>query len=242
MNGWIRTGATRMNSAVIPPTTRKKSQKIVDATRQARVLALLEELAEDRDERGREGGVRDERAHQVRDLEGDGERVDRPAPEVVRSHDLAHSPSTRESPVAAEKIASTARDGVLGRSAAPRVSESGQPIGGRRCRSATILPARKCGHFFEMPNIQQQKKRVRIAERQREENLRYRSTVKTLTKRLEAAVAAGEGRDRGRAPRSRAPDRQGSVERGDSQEHRRAQEVPRARLVAGRLASTEPRR
>jgi small subunit ribosomal protein S20 len=40
-----------------------------------------------------------------------------------------------------------------------------------------------------MPNIQQQIKRVRVAERQRDENLRYRSTVKTLTKRLEAAVA-----------------------------------------------------
>jgi small subunit ribosomal protein S20 len=43
-----------------------------------------------------------------------------------------------------------------------------------------------------MANIQQQKKRVRIAERQREENLRYRSTVKTLTKRLESAVADGD--------------------------------------------------
>ena len=43
-----------------------------------------------------------------------------------------------------------------------------------------------------MANIQQQKKRVRIAERQRDENLRYRSTVKTLTKRLEAAVADGD--------------------------------------------------
>ena len=43
-----------------------------------------------------------------------------------------------------------------------------------------------------MANIQQQKKRVRIAERQREENLRYRSTVKTLTKRLESAVAEGD--------------------------------------------------
>ena len=40
-----------------------------------------------------------------------------------------------------------------------------------------------------MPNIQQQKKRVRIAARQRLENLRYRSTIKTLTKRLETAVA-----------------------------------------------------
>ena len=43
-----------------------------------------------------------------------------------------------------------------------------------------------------MANIQQQKKRVRITERQREENLRYRSTVKTLTKRLEAAVSEGD--------------------------------------------------
>ena len=39
-----------------------------------------------------------------------------------------------------------------------------------------------------MPNIQQQKKRVRIPIRQRDENIRFRSTVKTLTKRLEAAV------------------------------------------------------
>ncbi len=43
-----------------------------------------------------------------------------------------------------------------------------------------------------MPNIQQQIKRVRIAQRQRDENLRYRSTVKTLTKRLEAAAAEGD--------------------------------------------------
>ncbi|MBA3475733.1 MAG: 30S ribosomal protein S20 [Actinobacteria bacterium] len=46
-----------------------------------------------------------------------------------------------------------------------------------------------------MANIQQQKKRVRIAERQRDENLRYRSTVKTLTKRLEVAVA-GDDKDK----------------------------------------------
>ena len=43
-----------------------------------------------------------------------------------------------------------------------------------------------------MPNIEQQKKRVRIAERQRDENIRYRSTVKTLTKRLQAAVESGD--------------------------------------------------
>jgi small subunit ribosomal protein S20 len=43
-----------------------------------------------------------------------------------------------------------------------------------------------------MPNIKQQKKRVRIAARERLENLRYRSTVKTLTRRLERAVADGD--------------------------------------------------
>ena len=42
---------------------------------------------------------------------------------------------------------------------------------------------------LRMANIKQQKKRVGIAMRQRQENLRYRSTVKTLAKRLEAAVA-----------------------------------------------------
>ena len=48
------------------------------------------------------------------------------------------------------------------------------------------------GHFRAVPNITQQKKRVRIAARQRLENLRYRSTVRTLTRRLHAAVADGD--------------------------------------------------
>jgi small subunit ribosomal protein S20 len=43
-----------------------------------------------------------------------------------------------------------------------------------------------------MPNIKQQKKRVRSAARERLENVHYRSTVKTLTRRLEAAVESGE--------------------------------------------------
>ena len=42
-----------------------------------------------------------------------------------------------------------------------------------------------------MPNIKQQEKRVRSASRQRLENLRYRSTIKTLQKRLQQAVADG---------------------------------------------------
>lgn len=43
-----------------------------------------------------------------------------------------------------------------------------------------------------MPNIRQQKKRVRTAAQERLQNLRYRSTVKTLTRRLESAVSEGD--------------------------------------------------
>jgi small subunit ribosomal protein S20 len=43
-----------------------------------------------------------------------------------------------------------------------------------------------------MPNIKQQKKRVRTASEERLENLRYRSTIKTLTKRLASAVEGGD--------------------------------------------------
>jgi small subunit ribosomal protein S20 len=43
-----------------------------------------------------------------------------------------------------------------------------------------------------MPNTRQQEKRVRIAQRERAENLRFRSTVKTLAKRLQAAVEDGD--------------------------------------------------
>jgi small subunit ribosomal protein S20 len=43
-----------------------------------------------------------------------------------------------------------------------------------------------------MPNIRQQEKRVRQAAKQRTENLRWRSTSKTLMRRLKEAVDAGD--------------------------------------------------
>lgn len=43
-----------------------------------------------------------------------------------------------------------------------------------------------------MPNIRQQKKRVRTAAEERLQNLRFRSTVKTITKRLAQAVEDGD--------------------------------------------------
>ena len=43
-----------------------------------------------------------------------------------------------------------------------------------------------------MQNIKQQKKRVRTAAQERLENLRYASTVKTFTRRLQTAVDEGD--------------------------------------------------
>jgi small subunit ribosomal protein S20 len=43
-----------------------------------------------------------------------------------------------------------------------------------------------------MPNIRQQEKRVRQAARQRTENLRWRSTAKTLMRRLQEATNDGD--------------------------------------------------
>lgn len=43
-----------------------------------------------------------------------------------------------------------------------------------------------------MPNIRQQEKRVRQATRQRVENLRWRSTAKTLMRRLRDAADGGD--------------------------------------------------
>ncbi len=62
------------------------------------------------------------------------------------------------------------------------------------CKPA-LVPSRRphvAGISSQMPNIQQQKKRVRTGAEERVENLRYRSTVKTITKRLAQAVEAGD--------------------------------------------------
>jgi small subunit ribosomal protein S20 len=43
-----------------------------------------------------------------------------------------------------------------------------------------------------MPNIKQQERRVKRAARERLENLRWRSTAKTLERRVAAAVSEGD--------------------------------------------------
>jgi len=57
---------------------------------------------------------------------------------------------------------------------------------------ATIRAPAWSGRFYEMPNIKQQEKRVRLAARQRQENLRWRSTAKTFMRRLKEAADGGD--------------------------------------------------
>ena len=93
-----------------------------------------------------------------------------------------------------------------------------------------------------MANIKQQKKRIRTAADERLENLRYRSTIKTLTKRLaRRSTTATPTRSR-RAPHARPLDRQGRLARRTAPEHRRPQEVAgRPARVAQPAPAPEPK-
>ena len=85
-----------------------------------------------------------------------------------------------------------------------------------------------------MPNIKQQRKRVRVAAEERLENLRYRSTIKTLTKRLETAIAEGDAERVGAEHRElvRMIDR--ATTRGALHKNTAARKKSRAaRLIAG---------
>ncbi len=85
-----------------------------------------------------------------------------------------------------------------------------------------------------MANIKQQRKRVRIQERQRIENLRYRSTIKTLTKRLETAVADGDAERVGAEHRELVQTIDRAATRGALHANTAGRKKARAaRLVAG---------
>ena len=91
-----------------------------------------------------------------------------------------------------------------------------------------------------MANIKQQRKRVLIQERQRGENLRYRSTIKTLTKRLEAAVSDGDAERVATEHRELVRTIDRAIARGALHKNTAARKKSRAaRLVAERrLASS----
>jgi small subunit ribosomal protein S20 len=61
-----------------------------------------------------------------------------------------------------------------------------------RCAQAAAAQSGRYNPPPAMANIHSQKKRILRAERERLENRRYTSSVKTFFRRLEAAVAAGD--------------------------------------------------
>ena len=89
-----------------------------------------------------------------------------------------------------------------------------------------------------MPNIRQQAKRVRSAERERLENLRYRSTVKTLTKRLEAAAGQGEGDAVAAEHLELVRTIDKAASRGAMHKNTAARKKARAARIAGRLSAS----
>jgi small subunit ribosomal protein S20 len=85
-----------------------------------------------------------------------------------------------------------------------------------------------------MANIKQQKKRVETASRQRLENLRYRSTIKTLAKRLERAVEDGDTEQVASEHRALVQTIDRAVSRGALHRNTAARKKSRAaRVVAG---------
>src|SRR5581483_6886645 len=194
------------------PEQREPEQARGDPPR-APALAPLEQVAEDGDERGGEGGVGDERAHRVREEERELEGVHRALhAEGVLRDDLAHEPEHAREPRREREDRGRPREpasapgggddrsggGVRGLACAGRLHhpDDTRRRGGAPERAAGLWyhpgRPRSAGVFRAMANIRQQKKRIRIAAAERLENLRYRSTVKTLTRRLAAAVEGGD--------------------------------------------------
>jgi small subunit ribosomal protein S20 len=86
-----------------------------------------------------------------------------------------------------------------------------------------------------MPNIRQQEKRVRTAARERLQNLRYRSTAKTLMRRLQDAAAEGDAEQVAAAHRDLVRWLDRSASRGALHKNTAARRKARAaRLVAGK--------
>ncbi len=120
-------------------------------------------------------------------------------PKARRTTISRKRPRTRETPVIAAKTRRRPREPPSRpprRCQRLRLAHPGEDRRAARARGRLLRcrPARR-GLFLGMPNIKQQKRRVSIAARQRLENLRHRSTAKTL---LQAARDGGRGRRQGR--------------------------------------------
>ena len=198
-------GAASMNSAVIAVRPRSRSQIRLDATRQARARSPFSRSSV---KTGTKAPVSAASATSARTRFGTWKATVNalmPAPSTPKNPRTTisrTSPRTRERPVAAENARSTRRAGgrepwrlwtELAHRRFPRDQDTSGLRGLLRRTDGSSIPGPQLRALLRaMANIKQQKKRACTAARERLQNLRYGSTVKTLTRRLESAVADGD--------------------------------------------------
>ena len=252
-----------MKNAVIAPSTSRISQNSVEASRNASLAApVLEVLGEDRHERRAERGVGEQPAHEVRDLEGDREARRAARPEVARGDDLADEPRDPREPRGDREDRGVAGDacrpvavggdaawpGACRRSlvavparSSPRADATGAAASAASRRSPRRGPRARYTAPSSMANIHSQKKRILRSERERLENRRYTSTIKTYFRRLQAAVAGGDDAAADAEHRKLVSTIDKAVKRGALHRNTGARKKSRAaRVRAG--ASSERRR
>jgi small subunit ribosomal protein S20 len=92
-----------------------------------------------------------------------------------------------------------------------------------------------------MANIASQKKRNARTERERQENLRFRSSVKTYFRRLEAAVSSGDAQAIAAEHRALISRIDKAVQRGALHRNTGARKKSRAAQIASHPASPSDR-
>lgn len=92
-----------------------------------------------------------------------------------------------------------------------------------------------------MANIASQKKRIARTERERQENLRFRSSVKTYFKRLEAAVSDGDADKVATEHRALVSRIDKAVQRGALHRNTGARKKSRAAAIVSHAASPSDR-
>jgi small subunit ribosomal protein S20 len=90
-----------------------------------------------------------------------------------------------------------------------------------------------------MANIASQKKRNARTERERQENLRFRSSVKTYFRRLEAAVSSGDAEQVAAEHRALVSRIDKAVQRGALHRNSGARKKSRAAALAGAAAPAD---
>lgn len=91
-----------------------------------------------------------------------------------------------------------------------------------------------------MANIASQKKRIARTERERQENLRFRSSVKTYFKRLESAASSGDAEQITAEHKALVSRIDKAVQKGALHRNTGARKKSRAAALAGGTSEAQP--